>query len=192
MSGFQKINLQIDQFQMDRDSKYFYAWIESQLVEKHKSLIIKELNFLKETLPSLAQENAPDNYVPFSKHLINAFYQAAYDGLKEGLSQEACHLFFILSHLLPANYDVRLGLGISYQLLEKHSEALKAFHQATNIHPQAFQSYLFSAESCLEIKDRENFEKNIRLALSFIPHDKQVFQKHARHLIEKFNLEQRN
>lgn len=192
MSNFQKTDIQTTNYQQNKHFKYFFSWIESQSDERHKHLIISELNSLKTSLSRISQENKPDDYVPFSKHLINAFYQAACDGLNKGYGQEAYHLFFILSNLLPNSYDVHLGLGISCQLLGKHPEALKAFQQAINIHPQSFQPYLFSAESYLEIKDKENFEKNITSALSLIPNDKETFQKHAQYLIHKFSSDQRS
>ena len=173
---------------LEKGKEFFDNWIETDFDERQKKLILSEIENLKKSFSSEGQPSESDSCVPFSKPLLNTFYQAAKKALTQGLGEEAMHLFFVLSHLLPNNYDVFVGLGMAYQLCKEHLKATLSYQHAISIHPQAFLAYLYCAESYLELKNIEKFKENIQEACQLIPLEKVVFQRHADYLIEKFKV----
>lgn len=187
MHNFKHLNSQKSCYQIDKGSQFFFDWVDSSLKEECKACIINEMDEIRGKIINITQIAKGDPYLPFSKSFLNALYQAAQCALKQGLEQESFQLFFTLSHLLPNSYDVFLGLGMAYQLLEKHQEAVEAYRRAEDIHPQLFQANLFSAESYVELRDAEKFKENIKKACELLPKEKPLFQQHAQYLIQKFN-----
>ena len=57
--------------------EFFNNWIETDFDESQKVLIFSEIENFKKSVSSKIQPSKSDTCVPFSKPLLNAFYQAA-------------------------------------------------------------------------------------------------------------------
>jgi tetratricopeptide (TPR) repeat protein len=166
---------------------FFFEWAEIHLEGDFKSLVIKEKNDFKKLYTEISGRSELEVDHPFSKSLANTLYHAAKDALSQGLAEPAAQIFYALSHLLPLNYDISQGLGLAFQLQGQHSDAIQAFNNAINIHPQNFHAYLYASESYLSLEQFEMFKESIAESMRLIPKEKKEFLQHAQHLINQFN-----
>jgi len=168
---------------LDEGVPFFFQWIEAHLPLEQQQLLSKEL---KEFSQDTDFQNVKiEKLLLFPKSVVEVLYQAAKGSLLEKPQMGSIHLFYLLTHLVPQSYDVWLGLGLAYQKVANHKEAIQVFEQAKKNHPQLFNAYLSQAESYFHLSDFSLCKKLCLEALQLIPIDDDRFINFATDLLDQ-------
>jgi tetratricopeptide (TPR) repeat protein len=122
---------------------FFLDYARTHFLTSHYQALLKEFN---QIAPS------SDHQWVISKELINSIYIVAKQALKDHELVSAKHLFHLLSLITPQQFDVWLGLGLTYQQLQQEEAAIAAFEHAQQLQPHSPLPYLYSAESYVQLK----------------------------------------
>jgi tetratricopeptide (TPR) repeat protein len=167
MKHIQKKQVQFKTFQEPEKFKvafnagipFFFEYARRHFLPPHYQNLLKEFN---EIAPSVTG----DDWV-ISKELINSIYIVAKQALKDHELAPARNLFYLLSLITPEQFDVWVGLGLTYQQLREDKTAIAAFEEAQKLQPQILLPYLCSAESYVQLQEWQKGYEICQQAASF-------------------------
>lgn len=96
----------------------------------------------------------------FYKKLLEAIYLVAKITFEQNRFKESYNLFYILSVLCPTSFDAWLGLGMSYQFLQKPQDAIGAFAKAQLLDASNCITHLYLAEIYLQLNEWDLAKKH--------------------------------
>lgn len=140
---------------------------------KYKEILlnINEIGRFIEKENTFCLLNHSNTEIIFKKELLNDLYLVAKTILLQRRFRQAQHLFYILSVFCPKNFDVQMGLGLTYQYLKQPSDAIVSFAEAKALNPLSPFLYLYTAESYLELKEWDLAKKNSQEGLKLVKKD---------------------
>ena len=115
----------------------------------------------------LGNEKLASTLMGFSQENTSMLYEQAMGYLQANRIEEEISAFLLLTKFNPYLADFWNGLGVAYHLHEEFPDAFNAFLMALTMDPSRYETYAYSIECCLEMKNFTQAEALLKQAISF-------------------------